>query len=92
MGRSYVTNHDRQCHAMPFNRGELIRRVADAEVVCDRDSVIAAAVCEPSFIRSVRRKELFMPFDRQTGGGKDCGELPAEVAFGEVGKAHAARS
>ena len=71
---------------------QLVGRVADALVVRYRDPTPGAAVFEPLLVRAIRRKETVMPFDRQSGGGENCGKTFTQAAVCEVDPAQAARS
>ena len=74
------------------DRGEFVRRVADAFVVGDGDAAVAAAVFEPLLVGPVGREQIVMPFHREARGGKDLGKALAEVTVGEKDALQAARS
>lgn len=74
------------------HRRQLVRLVADATIVRDRDPSAAAHRCEPLGVRRVVRKVVGGAFDTQAGGGEDGGKLLAEIAVGEENPAQAARS
>lgn len=87
-----LSDHDQQCHAVLDDGGKLVGGVADALVVGDADTAVAAAVLEPLFVGAVGREEVRVPFDAQAGGGENFREALSEIAVGEPDEAHAARS
>jgi len=75
---------DQQGDAKALDCHQLGGRVADALVVGYRDPIPGAAVFQPLLVRAIRRKEIVMPFDRQSGGGENFGEAFTQVAVCEV--------
>ena len=57
-----------------------------------RDPIRGAAVFQPLLVRAIRRKEIVMAFDRQSGGGENFGKAFTQIAVCEVDPAQAARS
>ena len=70
---------------------ELVRDVPDSTVVRDRDPSVPAAMLEPLLVTAVRREQVNVAFDGQSGLGEDGRKLLAEISIGEVGPSHAAR-
>ena len=87
-----LANDDKQRNAVLDYGGKLVRCVADAFVVSERDAVVASAVLEPLLVRPVGREKVMVPLDGQAGGGENFREAFAEVAVREIDTAHAARS
>ena len=84
--------HDNdQRHLELHYRSELVRDVPDSTVVRDRDPSVPAAMLEPLLVTAVRREQVNVAFDGQSGLGEDGRKLLAEISIGEVGPSHAAR-
>ncbi len=77
---------------MLHDRFALVEFVPDALIVGDRDALVGAAVFQPLFVRTARRKQIAMPFDFQPCYDKNGRELLPEIAVGEINAAQAARS
>jgi hypothetical protein len=87
-----VTDHDEQRDATTNDGSKFVRRVADSLVMRDGNPAVLSAVLQPLFVRTVRRKEITVPFYGQPGINENLWKFLTEVAVGEVDKAHAARS
>jgi hypothetical protein len=48
---------------MPYDGGELVRLIADASVVADRDPSFSADGFQPDLVRTVRREAIAVPPD-----------------------------
>lgn len=77
---------------MAHHGGALVRLVADAPVVADRDPAPRADLTQPHFVVGVWVEVIAMPLDDEVSRGEDGRELIAEVAIGEEDEAQAARS
>ena len=90
--KTSITDYDQERYGVPHDRSQLVRCVADAKVVRDRDPLILSAVLQPLLIRSVRREQITMTFHGETSRREDRWKLLPEIAIGEEDPAHAARS
>ncbi len=77
---------------MPHDGVALVRFVADAAIVGERDPAALTNSLQPHFVGRVRRKVIRVSLDRQTGRPENLGKALTEIAIGEIDKAQAARS
>jgi len=76
-----------------LNHGsQLVRLVANAQVVSDRDPSPAADFPQPILIGAVVPEVVGMPFDRQTSGPESLWKLLAQIPIREEDRRHATRS
>lgn len=92
LGVGSFAKHDPKRDSMSNDSFTLVRDVANALVMRERDSAIAAAMLEPLLVGALGREEVVVPLDRQAGCGEDVREAFTEIAVREVDTAHAARS
>ena len=81
----------KQAHFVLHHGGELVWRVANPFVMCDRYAIFRAAVFQPLLIGSVRLEQFVMSFYGDTGARKSNGKLLPEIAIREVNQTQAAR-
>ena len=77
---------------MLYDRRELVRLVADARVVRQRDPSTLCHLPQPFVIRAIGRETINVPFYGKSRFAQDSGELQAKVAVGEEDSIQAARS
>ena len=83
---------DEQCDVVREHARQLVRRVADAAVVRDRDPATPPDLTQPGLVGTIGRKVVAVALDVQAGGGEDVAEPVAEVPVGEEDTCQAARS
>ena len=81
-----------QSDAMAHYRVTLVRSVANAPIMGERDPATFANCLKPHLVGSLRREMIDVPLDRQTCRPEDLRETDAEVTVREVNKIQAARS
>ena len=70
----------------------LVRRVADAAVVCEGDPSVRPDNCQPLGVRRSGREVVRVALDMKAGVPEYRRKLIPEIAVREVNGAHAARS
>lgn len=81
-----------QGDAVSDDRIALVRLVADASIMSERDPFAPSDYLEPCFVGGVRREVIGVSLDCQIGKFQDLGKLLSEVAVGEIDDRQAARS
>src|ERR1043166_1726082 len=84
IGVPRVADHDEKANPMPDDSLFLIRGVADAAIVRDRNPTAASNLCEPFFVFRVVLEMISVSLDRQPAFGEYFGETQTEVAIGEI--------
>lgn len=87
-----MADDDQQRDTIADDGGKLVGRVANSLVMSNGNSPVPSAVLQPLIVGTIGRKQISVAFHRQSGLGEDLRKLLAEVAIGEIGAAHAARS
>ena len=87
-----LADYNQQGDAMSDYRLKLVGFVADPAIMADRNPAPLPNGCQPLVVRAIRFEVIRMPLDLEASGGKDVGELLAEVAIREEDAAQAARS
>jgi len=77
---------------MPHDRVTLVRLVADALVVAQRDPAASADLCKPHIVGRIMSEVIDMAFDGQTTRLQNRTKLFAKIAVGEIAARQAARS
>ena len=77
---------------MPNDGVQLIRFVADAAIVRERNPAAFADYLQPGGVRRIMREVIGMPLDRQPCRPENFGKALSQIAIGEIDKAQAARS
>ena len=67
----------------------LVRFIADAAVMGERNPSAFADRFEPFFVRRVGREMVGVSFNRQTGGSENFGKALSKITIGEINKIHA---
>lgn len=89
--RCLADYHERR-HSMTNYSLELVGLVANPPIMTDGDPTLLSNGLQPLIVRASRFEVIRMPLDLEAGGGKDVGELLAEVAIREENAIQAARS